>query len=70
MNNDAGDFFVIDQPNNPAGTKYEGLQGAWHEVPGANPVIGFVAKSSEKSRSRAAAISASSIRVRAPAERP
>jgi len=38
MNNDAGDFWVSDPINNPQGTKYEDLQGVWHEAPGASVV--------------------------------
>jgi hypothetical protein len=70
MNNDAGDFFVIDPANNPQGTKYEDLQGTWHEVPGASPVIGFVAMPPEKNQSFDAVFSASSIRIQAPAGSP
>jgi hypothetical protein len=67
FNNCAGDFYVIDPVNNPNGTKYEDLQGVWHDVPGATPVMGASAMPHHQMQLPGVAVSASSIRLQTPA---
>jgi len=38
-NNTTGDMWIDDPVNNPQKNKYEDLQGAWHEVPGATAIM-------------------------------